>query len=59
MKMVYAKIRLKVLRGDGLQSPDGASPGQQQVQVEAMVLGTGISERGNTMILRFPFANPN
>ncbi len=55
----YAKIRLKVLRGDGLQSPDGVSPGQQQVQVEAMVLGTGISERGNTMILRFPFANPN
>ncbi len=55
----YARIRLKLIRGDGLPSPDGVSPGQQQVSCEAMVLGTGISERVNLMILRFPFANPN
>lgn len=54
----YARIKLKLLRGDGLPSPDGVSPGQQQVQIEGRVLGTGISERGNTMILRFPFATP-
>lgn len=55
----YAKILLKVRRGDGLPSADGVSPGQQQVAIEAMVLGTGITERGDFMILRFPSEAPD
>lgn len=54
----YATARIMVVRMDGVPSPDGVSPGQQQVQIEARVLGTGISERGNFMILRYAGTNP-
>lgn len=50
----YAGIKLKIYNYEGLPSPDGVSPGQQQVQIEARVLGTGISENGNVMILKYP-----
>lgn len=54
----YARIRLKVYRAYGLPSPDGVTPGQQQIQIEGRVLGTGITQRGNTIILRYPLENP-
>ena len=50
----YAGIKLKVYNYEGLPSPDGVTPGQQQIQIEARVLGTGISENGSTMILKYP-----
>ncbi len=50
----YARIKLKVFNYEGLPSPDGVTPGQQQIQIEARVLGTGISENGRTMILKYP-----
>ncbi len=54
----YARIRLKIFRDYGLPSPDGITPGQQQIQIEGRVLGTGITQRGNTLILRYPGPNP-
>ncbi len=54
----YARIRLKLFRAHGLPSPDGVTPGQQQVQIEGRVLGTGITQRATTIILRYPLANP-
>lgn len=54
----YATARILIVRGDGLPSPDGVSPGQQQILVIGKVLGTGINEREGATILRFPFACP-
>jgi len=55
----YGQVFVKLTRGDCLPSPDGVSPGQQQIAAEARLLGTGISERMNLILLRFPFASPN
>lgn len=55
----YGKLLLKVARQHGLPSADGISPGQQQIQISGLVMGTGVSQLANVMILRFPSANPN
>ena len=54
----YAKIKIKIYRAYGLPSPDGVTPGTQQVLIQAIVLGTGITQRTNITILRFPFTDP-
>jgi len=54
----YATLYLKIYRLYGLPSQDGWSPGQQQIQIDGQVMGTGIIERGSTMILRYPYFEP-
>ncbi|MBI9030613.1 hypothetical protein JEZ13_01225 [bacterium] len=54
----YARIYLKLYRYMSPPTPDGFSPGQQQVQIFGRVLGTGILQQTNVTILRYPYNDP-
>jgi hypothetical protein len=54
----YAKIKLKLSRLHGNPSADGVTPGITPVLIEAISLGTSITQRSTVSILRFPFNDP-
>ncbi len=54
----YARIYLRLYRHYSPPTPDGFSPGQQQVQIIGRVLGTGIMQQTNVTILRYPYNEP-
>ncbi len=53
----FGKVKIEFWQGDCPPSLDGVNPGIQPVAIEGRILGTGISERGATTLLRYPFDN--